>query len=184
MEKLRCKACGYITDAGKLGDFCPACGLPRSVFEPFKENLSRRRRIILELNLHPIFVHFPQAFTAAIPPFILLGVGFPPVIGNDLLTAARVMAVLLPLAVLPALAFGALDGWNRFKKLTTPALVKKIIIASVLLVLSAAASLTAIKYGTDYPGRLILLLLSLACLGCQFMLGQVGKTLMNAKLQG
>jgi rubredoxin len=184
MDQLKCKACGYIIDAAKLGDACPACGLPRTVFEPFKENLSRRRRFILELNLHPIVVHFPQAFTTAIPLFILLGVAFPPSMGNDLLITARVLSVMLPLTVLASFAAGMLDGWNRFKKLTTPALVKKIAIGSVLLVFSFAVALVALKYGTGYPGRLILLLLSLGCLGCQFMLGQIGKKLMNAKLQG
>lgn len=184
MDQFRCKACGYIIDAKKLGDRCPACGLPRTVFEPFRENLSRRRRLILNLNLHPIALHFPQAFAALVPFFILVGVAFPRSIGNDLLAAARVLSVLMPLAVLAAFASGALDGWNRFKKLTTPALVRKIALASVLLALSAATSIVAINYGTDYPGRLILLVLSLGCVACQIMLAQIGKTLINAKLQG
>lgn len=184
MDQLRCKACGYIIKADTLGDKCPACGLPRGVFEPFKENLSRRRRLILELNLHPIALHFPQAFAAVIPVFILVGVAFPYSIGDELLAAARALAVLLPLSVLGAFASGALDGWNRFKKLTTPALARKIALASALLALSAATSLVAVKYGTDYPGRLILLVLSLGCVACQIMLAQIGKNLMNAKLQG
>lgn len=184
MEQLRCKACGYIINAGKPGDKCPACGLPRTVFEPFRENLSKRRRLILDLNLHPIALHFPQAFAAVIPVFILAGVAIPSSVGSDLLAAARVLSVLLPFAVIAAFASGALDGWNRFKRLTTPALARKIILGSVLLALSVAASLVAVTQGTDYPGRLVLLFLTIGCSLCQFMLAQIGKTLMNAKLQG
>jgi hypothetical protein len=184
MDQLKCKACGYIINAEKPGDKCPACGLPRTVFEPFKENISKKRKFILDLNLHPIVLHFSQSFTVVIAGFILFGVAFSSSIGNDLLIAARVLAVLLPLAVAAAFTLGILDGWTRFRKLGTRALLTKISLATVLLLISAAISMVAIRYGTDYPGRLILLLLSLSALACQVMLAQIGKTLINAKLQG
>ena len=31
---VRCKACGYIMEEGKVGDRCPACGAPRAALVP------------------------------------------------------------------------------------------------------------------------------------------------------
>ncbi len=69
MAQLKCKACGYIIDEKKLGDVCPACGVPRKAFEPWTDDMSPRRRVLLTLNLHPIALHFPQAFSAMIPVY-------------------------------------------------------------------------------------------------------------------
>ncbi len=30
---LKCKACDFIINEAKLGDACPACGVPRTAFE-------------------------------------------------------------------------------------------------------------------------------------------------------
>ncbi|HPL16001.1 MAG TPA: rubrerythrin [Spirochaetota bacterium] len=184
MEQLRCKACGFIINENRLGDICPACGVPRSAFEPYKENISKKRKTILGLNLHPIAVHFPQAFVTIIPPFILLGVAINPVLGHDLLITVKIAAMLMPFTVAAAFICGLIDGKTRFKRLTTPYLKRKISAASVLLVLSAAMAVVAYLYGTEYPGRLILLLLSLGCIACEIFLAEIGKTLISAKLPG
>ena len=61
-EKLYiCRPCGYVLKESELGDVCPACGLPRKVFEDYKERMSPGRSKILQLDLHPIAVHFPQS---------------------------------------------------------------------------------------------------------------------------
>ncbi len=184
MEQLRCKACGLIINEKKLGGICPACGVPRSAFEPFRENISNKRKAILGLNLHPIMVHFPQAFAAIIPPFILLGVAVKPMMGHELLVTVKVLALLMPFCVAAAFICGLIDGKTRFKRLTTPYLVKKISAASVLLTLSIAMAVIAQLYGTEYPGRLFLLLLSFGCIACEIFLAEIGKTLINAKLPG
>ncbi len=184
MEQVRCKACGFIIDEKKLGDKCPACGVPRSAFEPHRENISPRRKMILGMNLHPIAVHFPQAFAAIIPPFILLGVAVNPTLGHDLLITVRIASLLMPLSVAAAFLCGLIDGKTRFKRLTTPYLVRKISAASLLLVLSTAMGIIALVYGTEYPGRLFLLFLSLGCIACEIFLAEIGKNLMNAKLPG
>ncbi|OHD63342.1 MAG: hypothetical protein A2176_00070 [Spirochaetes bacterium RBG_13_51_14] len=184
MEQLRCKACGYIINENKLGDICPACGMPRSAFEPYKETLSKKRKMILGLNLHPIALHFPQAFAAVIPPFILLGVAAGPSIGSQLMATVQVLSVILPLTVLAAVGAGLIDGKTRFKKLSTPILVKKIIMGTILLALSGATAGVALAYGTEYPGRLYLLILSIGCIACEITLAQMGKTLINAKMPG
>ncbi len=184
MEQLKCKACGFIINENKLGDICPACGVPRSAFEPYRENISKKRKTILGLNLHPIAVHFPQAFAAIIPPFILLGVAVNPMLGHELLITVKIASLLMPFTVAAAFICGLIDGKTRFKRLTTPYLVKKISVASVLLVLSTAMAIVAFLHGVEYPGRLILLFLSLGCIVCEIFLAEIGKTLLNSKLPG
>ena len=66
-EYVVCKSCGYVMEKGKLHDVCPACGVPAKMFEPYAERLSPRRRLILSLDLHPITVHFTQAFAITLP---------------------------------------------------------------------------------------------------------------------
>jgi len=184
MGQVRCRACGYIMHEEKLGEVCPACGVPRAAFEPYTETMSKTRVRILGLNLHPIMLHFPQAFAAVIPPFILLGAITGPAISHQVMSAVRVLAVILPLTVLAAAACGIIDGRTRFKKLATPLLVRKITGASVLFLLSAAVAAIAVLLGTDYPGRFYLFLLSAACMVCEIYLAEIGKTLINAKLPG
>ncbi|HPV42111.1 MAG TPA: rubrerythrin [Spirochaetota bacterium] len=184
MEQLKCKACGFIINEKKLGNICPACGVSRSAFEPYKENISKKRKTILGLNLHPIAVHFPQAFVTIIPPFLLLGVAVNPPLGHELLVTVKIAALLMPFTVAAAFICGVIDGKTRFKRLTTPYLKRKISAASVLLLLSAAMAVTVFIYGTEYPGRLILLLLSLGCIACEIYLAEIGKTLINSKLPG
>lgn len=184
MGQVRCRACGFITNEDKLGDICPACGIPRKAFEPYTETMSKKRVMILGLNLHPIAVHFPQAFAAVIPLFILAGVAAGPSTGYQLLGAARVLSILLPFTVLGALACGLIDGRTRFKTVLTPLLVRKMIGGSALLLLSIAVAVVALFLGTDYPGRLYLLFLSAGCIACEIFLAEIGKTIMNAKLPG
>jgi rubredoxin len=184
MELLRCKACGYITTEKKLGKVCPACGLPRTAFEPYKETMSKKRKRILDLNLHPISVHFPQAFSVFIAFLILLSLVVPRRIEFELMHTVAVLALFLPLTVIPAIAAGLIDGKTRFRKVTTPHLVTKIIAGSVFFVLSVFMAASTFYYGISYPGKLYIFILALGCIACQVVLGEIGKTLLNAKLPG
>jgi rubredoxin len=184
MELVRCKACGYITAEKKLGKVCPACGLPRTVFEPHKETMSEKRKRILDLNLHPIAVHFPQSFSVFIAFLILLSLVVPRPIEFVLMNTVTVLALFLPLTLIPAAAAGLIDGKIRFKKVTTPHLVTKMIAGGVFFVLSVLMAVAAFHYGTIYPGKLYIFILSLGCIACQVVLGEIGKTLLNAKLPG
>jgi hypothetical protein len=184
MAQVRCRACGFITNEDKLGEICPACGIPRKAFEQYTETMSKKRVMILGLNLHPIAVHFPQAFAVVVPIFIMAGVAAGPSAGPYLLATARVLSVLLPFTVLAALACGLVDGRTRFKTFVTPLLVRKMIGGSVLLVLSSTVAAVALLLGTDYPGRLYILFLSSGCIACEIFLAEIGKTMMNAKLPG
>ncbi|HDP79554.1 MAG TPA: rubrerythrin [Spirochaetes bacterium] len=185
MDKLvRCKACGYIMKEKGLKDVCPACGVPKTAFEPFAEKISPRRKMIIDANLHPISVHFPQAFATVLPPLLAATLFVPESIGDVLLCASKVMIYLLPFTVIGAFKAGLLDGYTRFKKLSTPALIKKIITGSALIALSIA--LAAMTYTRGLEGRFLYyaVILAAACVVCEIILGQIGKKLMIAKLPG
>ena len=66
-ELVRCRPCGYVMKASDLGDVCPACGLPRNVFEPYREKVSPNRLFLLSLDIHPIAIHMSQTFVALTP---------------------------------------------------------------------------------------------------------------------
>src|SRR6056297_1118929 len=108
-KEVYCKACGYIMREEKLGEVCPACGVPKTAFEPYKEKLSERRRFILDLHLHPITVHFPQAFASILPVLIIGGILLTCRFGDMLISTATVLIYLLPLTVLPSIAAGLID---------------------------------------------------------------------------
>jgi len=61
-----------VIEADKLGDVCPACGMPRKVFEPYRERVSRNRLKLLNFDLHPIAIHLSQALVIAIPVLVII----------------------------------------------------------------------------------------------------------------
>lgn len=183
MKDMICKACGFVIGENKLGEVCPACGVPRTAFEPYVDNVSGRRKFILGLNIHPILIHFPQAYATILPLLIVLGILITTPLGADLLSAARVLSYLLPLTVVAAIGAGLIDGFTRFKRLTTIILIKKIIIALVLFVLSVLIAGLAIFDGLQ-SSKMYILVLSLLCILCEIALGQLGKTLRGARLPG
>ena len=185
MKKLlRCKACGFIIEEGKLGDICPACGVPRSSFEPYEEKISEKRKKILDLDLHPVVVHFPQAFSAFIVLLAAINVLFPILFADQILCSIPIMAVFLPIVTAGAILSGMLDGKTRFKKLKTPHLIKKIIIGTIFLGLSIVLAIISVLLISTEIGIALVLIFSLGCLICGTILGLIGKTLTNAKLPG
>ena len=58
-ELVRCRPCGYVMKKSELDKVgvCPACGLPHTVFEPYREKVSANRLFILGLDIHPIVIH-------------------------------------------------------------------------------------------------------------------------------
>lgn len=183
-NQLRCKACGYIIREDKLKDVCPACGVPHTSFEQWKDNVSVRRRFMLDLNLHPIALHFPQACSLLLPLFILADQFLPLPRGIELNQAVRVLGILVFPSALGAFIAGLFDGHARFKKVTTPALINKIVIGLVFLGCAFALSFTAFMNYTVEPVRLTLLVLSLVCITSQVTLAQIGKRLMCVYLPG
>lgn len=183
-ELVRCRPCGYVMEADKLGDVCPACGLPRKVFEPYREKVSRNRLTILNLDLHPIAIHFSQAFVGAIPLLFLFTFLFPNFYSAELTTVNLVMIVTLPLMMIVALLSGMIDGYTRFKTFNTPMLIRKLVLSGVITVLAFIASIIVIKNGLTPGNTWIVILLILGCLACAVTLGLMGKKLLNVILPG
>ena len=183
-ELVRCRPCGYVMEADKLGDVCPACGLPRKVFEPYREKVSRKRILVLDFDLHPIAIHFSQTFVGAIPLLFLFTALFPSFYLEELMIVNKVMIITLPLTMLISFASGMIDGFTRFKTYKTPMLLKKIMLSGLITLLSTIASLLVIKNGLTPENSIIVILLILACLVCAVILGLMGKKLLNVILPG
>jgi Rubrerythrin, rubredoxin-like domain len=179
-EYVRCRPCGFVMEAHKLGDVCPACGLPRKVFEPYRERVSRNRLLILNLDLHPIVIHLSQALVIAIPLLIIITKLLPD-FQPDILKSVLVFSVFVfPLTLIFAIITGIIDGLTRFKTLNPPLLRVKILFSLIILALSVAIFFVAPNENL-YVVTLILSLLSLAT-GVQ--LGLWGKKLINVILPG
>jgi hypothetical protein len=137
-ELVRCRPCGFVIEADKLGDVCPACGMPRKVFEPYRERVSRNRLALLNFDLHPIAIHLSQSLVIAIPLMAVITNLFkqfqPEMLQNVLLFSVFVF----PFTLLLAIITGVIDGLTRFKTLATPILRVKIIFSLIILTLSIA----------------------------------------------
>jgi hypothetical protein len=167
-------------EAGKLGDVCPACGMPRKVFEPYRERVSINRLRLLNLDLHPIAIHLSQAMVIAIPLLALLTrfvpVLYPDVLKNVLLFSLTVFPFTLVLAIMT----GIVDGLTRFKTLNTPLLRVKIIFSLIILSLSVIMYLLA-RNENNY---ILTVILSFLCLAAGIQLGLWGKKLIYVILPG
>jgi rubredoxin len=179
-ELVRCRPCGFVMEADKLGDVCPACGLPRKVFEPYRERVSRNRLILLNFDLHPIVIHLSQAFVIAIPILTIITNLFrdfqPEILKPVLIFSVYVFPFTLFLAIIT----GIIDGLTRFKTLATPLLRVKIIFSLIILTLSAGLFLVAHKE----EHFILTLVLSILSLGAGVQLGLWGKKLINVILPG
>lgn len=179
-ELVRCRPCGYVMKASELGDVCPACGLPRTVFEPYRERVSSNRLLILSLDIHPIAIHLSQTFVALTPLLILFNIvfpGFQETIVHSVITFA---VWALPFSLILSFVSGIVDGITRFKTLRTPLLKSKIIYGILILVFSFTQ---LILFKPENYG-LITILLSLFSLGFAVKLGLLGKHLLDVILPG
>lgn len=179
-ELVRCRPCGFVIEADKLGDVCPACGMPRKVFEPYRERVSRNRLMLLNLDLHPIAIHLSQALVIAIPVLSIIMTAFKqfqPEIVKDVLVFS---VFIFPFTLVLAIITGIIDGLTRFKTLATPILRVKIIFSLIILALSVALFFVTLR-GNLY---LLTIILSFLSLGAGFQLGLWGKKLINVILPG
>jgi rubredoxin len=179
-ELVRCRPCGFVMEADKLGDVCPACGLPRKVFEPYREKVSGNRLMLLNLDLHPIAIHLSQSLVIAVPMLTILTNYFsdfyPEVLKNVLTFSLYVFPFTLVLAIIT----GVIDGLTRFKTLKTPLLRVKIIFSLIILTLSVALFIVA-HWKNPF---LLTLILSVLCFAAGIQLGLWGKKLINVILPG
>lgn len=182
---MKCKACGYVTDQKNIRDVCPACGVPAKMFEPYTHPVSEKRRMILELHIHPVLVHFPQAF--AVTLLLLSLTGFFAVAGirEVLSSTIKVLSFMLPFFTFIAIAAGFLDGKIRFRKVTTPLLKIKVMLSVVFFVASVAMCAVALS-GEIFisPTHYIFVLLAIIVSVCGGLLGLIGGRLTDAKFPG
>lgn len=179
-ELVRCRPCGFVIEADKLGDVCPACGMPRKVFEPYRERVSRKRLMLLNFDLHPIAIHLSQALVMAIPVLAILTTcfkQFQPEIVKDVLIFS---VFIFPFTLVLAIITGIIDGLTRFKTLATPILRVKIIFSLIILTLSVALFFTTLHGNL----HVLTIILSILSLGAGFQLGLWGKKLINVILPG
>ncbi|HUI69442.1 MAG TPA: hypothetical protein VL354_02905 [Spirochaetia bacterium] len=184
-ELLRCKSCGYVVEAGRVGDVCPACGVPRKMMEPWKDPLSARRRFLLGLDVHPIFDHFSVSFATCACLVALCVLVAPGFVGQPTVDVMRVFVGVLPLAVIASYVSGLYDGKLRFRRTTTPVLrLKKLVGILFFVFASAAAVLTFALDLHEAWVRAVNFVLEAAAVGCAFVLGRTGKDLLNAFFPG
>ncbi len=179
-ELVRCRPCGFVMEADKLGDVCPACGLPRKVFEPYREKVSLNRLLLLNFDLHPIAIHLSQALVIVIPILTFITYFFKN-FQPEILKSVLIFSVFVfPFTIVLAIGTGIVDGLTRFKTLATPLLYRKIFASLVILVLSVATFFIAPyeHYGV------FTVLLSLVSLATGIQLGLWGKKLINVILPG
>ena len=181
---IRCKACGYIMEEGKLKDVCPACGLPKTVFEPYVKKISPQRKMLIDQHLHPIILHFPQVILvlSLFMPLLSLLIADP--LRSEVLIIAKWSLLTLPFAVFGGFITGIIDGKLRFKKLTPPLLKTKIIIGSILQVLSVLVF--SIYWANGLTGNMVWLIciLNAVSLALAIYLGKIGSSMFNALLPG
>jgi rubredoxin len=179
-ELVRCRPCGYVMEADMLGDVCPACGLPRKVFEPYRERVSLNRLKLLNLDLHPIVIHLSQALVIAIPLLTLLLNLFPE-FNPEIVKSVLIFSVFVfPFTLVMAIITGIIDGLTRFKTLATPLLRVKIIFSIIILSLSLGIFFIA----PDENFYIWTIFLSILSLVAGIRLGLWGKKLINVILPG
>lgn len=167
-------------EADKLGDVCPACGLPRKVFEPYRERVSRNRLMMLSFDLHPIAIHLSQSLVIAIPLLVIMKHLFSE-FQPEIISSVLVFAVFLfPFTLLLAIGTGIVDGLTRFKTLWTPLLKVKIIFSIIILGLS----LVLFSIASNEELYVLTIIVSLLSLGAGIQLGLWGKKLINVILPG
>ena len=179
-DLLRCKPCGYVIREDKLNDVCPACGLPREVFEPYREKVSRNRKFLLNLDLHPIAIHLSQTFVVLVPILLVLNYYYPEFELYSVHSVLDFCIDLLPFSLVLATISGVIDGVARFKSLKTPLLKVKIVISTIITSLSFI--LFYITPDSVYGIETFIISIVMLCFAV--LLGLWGKKLLNVILPG
>jgi hypothetical protein len=180
-----CSVCGYIITEGYKGDVCPACGAAKTAFQPYVDKISPKRRKILDLHMHNILVHFPQAFSLLMLFLIVVSLFLKDSLRFDFMVTFKIVSFFLPLSVVVSIITGVIDGKTRFKRITTPTLKKKIAVAILFLIFSIGVVLL-LNVSSLAPGLLLKLLIVLTgvCALCSLFLGYNGGRLSGKEVPG
>ncbi len=184
-ELLRCKSCGYVIEAGRVGEVCPACGVPRRMMESWKDPVSDRRRLYLWLDVHPIVDHFTVAFSASAFVLSLVVLFLPDVFPQTVTDIMRGFLGVLPFAVVGSFFTGIFDARVRFRKSTTPMLNSKKLYGLALFLLSTTAAVIVFTVGPyTLWARFVDAVLLAAGVVCAVRLGRIGQGLLQAIFPG
>lgn len=130
-----CRLCGFVRHVGK-GGICPACGARERAFLPFEHKASEQRRMFLKLDVHPVAVHFTISYTAIVAILYFISLFSDTLMGIPIQDTRDLQILFLPLLIIGGGITGIIDGKVRFRKLDTPYLKRKIILGSVLFIMS------------------------------------------------
>lgn len=186
MKKLyKCRVCGYVVERKDAPGICPACGVKGKIFEEYESPISKKRRIALELNIHSIMVHLPIAFVSSMFLISVLRIiGF----FSDqsvFMGMLRAIILILPFSAIFATIAGMIDGKLRFKRIRTPLLKKKLVLACFFILISI--SLFVFHNFLDLHQssyNIIVLICSIILLGIATPLGLIGGRLIDSKVRG
>jgi uncharacterized membrane protein len=183
---VRCKACGFVIEEGRLGDCCPACGVKRVAFIPDAERLPEKRRAILNAHIHPVIVHIPQAFAFSTLVLAIGALFAPESLHNHVWYSLQVLAFFLPVSGIAAFLSGLYDGTIRFKKLATPYLKQKMILGAVFTIDTASLACVALaqKAPLDMPGFALIVTGCVIAFVCSILLGRTGAALACSRMPG
>ncbi len=184
-ELLRCKSCGYVTEAGQVGEVCPACGVPRKMMEPWKDPVSEKRRLLLSFDIHPIVVHFSISFAASAFVLALFVLVFPGLFRETVTGILSALEGVLPLAVIASFLTGLFDGTIRFRRTTTPLLKRKKLFGLVFFVTTTAAAILTFVVGPyETWVRIVDAVLLAGGVASAVGLGRIGSRLLPALFPG
>ena len=182
---VRCKACGYIMEASALGELCPACGVPAKQFEPYDDKVKEGRRRLIDLHIHPVIVHAPQAFALALLVLAFCVALLAGEAKTMFTNTARVLGVALPITVVAAFLSGLFDAKLRFRRTNTPALQRKKLFGILFFVASLGVAYFALWSPLDSLWAYLLFgLCSALSLAFGSILGLLGTPLLVAKFPG
>ncbi|MGA2977370.1 MAG: rubredoxin-like domain-containing protein [Spirochaetia bacterium] len=184
-ELLRCKSCGYIVEASRVGEVCPACGVPRKNMEAWKDPVAVKRRLFLSLDIHPILLHFAISFAASAFVLSLFVLILPQLFRQTVTGLLRGFVGVLPVAVLASFITGLFDGKTRFRRTTTLLLTRKKILGAIFFLLACAAAVLTYAVGPYVTWvRIADAVLLAGCVVCSAALGRIGKGLLEAIFPG
>jgi len=179
-KMIRCKVCGYIGEENDMKNLCPACAAPSSAFEPAQPPKDAKRDALLKMHLHPVAVHFPQAFALSALALAVASFGADGALREKLSVCMAIISFVVPLTGLAAMLAGLFDARLRFKNKCGSRVKAKIVLAAIFLTASVTAAVL-VNYETGDAADIMALLLYLVCLVCSALLGIKGSTLLDAK---
>ena len=177
-----CRVCGYIEEASKANEACPACGFPPTVWMEFKpRRLNEKRERLLDLHLHPICVHFPIVATTGSFFVPIIALFTSPEVSQNLFNIVTWVTMLLPFLVILGGVSGAIGGQMRYKTLKAKYMKEKIYLSIAYFILSCVQAYLAFTQGVNADNAYIMIILGIIGSALAGKLGKMGSYLFAGK---